>query len=124
MTQKKKRLTQRQKEERARIKRKLQEDGLLPPDKPRLNRKHFAAEVWAEFADMDAFTVGLYLHKAVGCMVGPDMKQVTPEEVGVLKLMKIAVETKKFMDRLKEEGRERYTVGEYIDAVVLPIIKL
>ena len=124
MTQKKKRLTQRQRDERARIKRKPRADGLLPPDKPRLNRKQFAAEVWAEFAGMDAFTASLYLHKAVGCMVGPDMKQVTPEEVGVLKLMKIAVETKKFMDRLKEEDRERYTVREYIDAVVLPIIKL
>lgn len=124
MTQKKKRLTQRQRDERARIKRKLQEDGILPPDKPRLNRKQFAAEVWAEFDKMDAFTASLYLHRAVGCMVGPDMKRVTPEEVGVLKLMKLAVETQKFMARLKEEGREQYTVGEYIETVVFPITNL
>ena len=124
MTRKEKPLTQRQKDERARIKRKLQADGFLPPDKPRLNRKQFAAEVWEEFTEMDAFTASLYLHRAVRCMVGPDMKRVTPEEVGVLKLMKLAVETRKFMDRLKEEGREQYTVGEYIETVVLPITKL
>lgn len=124
MTQKRKRLTQRQKEERARIKRKLQQDGLIPMDKPRLDRKKFAAEVLEEFDKMDAFTAGVYLRRAVDCMVAPDMERVTPEEVGVLKLIKIAVETKKFMDRLKEEDREQYTVGEYIDAVVLPITKL
>ena len=52
MAQKKKRLTQREKAERAAIKKKLREDGLLPPIKPRLNRKKFARETWAEF---DAF---------------------------------------------------------------------
>lgn len=49
MAAKKKRLTQREKAERARIKKKLQEDGVLPPDKPRLNRKEVAREVLAEF---------------------------------------------------------------------------
>ena len=42
----KKRLTQREKAERAAIKKQLQADGVLPPDKPRLNRKKFAREVW------------------------------------------------------------------------------
>lgn len=64
MTQKK-RLTQRQKTENARLKKHLQAEGILPPDKPRLNRKKFAAE-----------------------------------------------------------GRTQYTIGEYIDKVVLPITKL
>ena len=42
MAQKKKRLTQREKAERARAKKWAQENGLRPPDKPRLNRKKFA----------------------------------------------------------------------------------
>lgn len=123
MTQKK-RLTQRQKTENARLKKHLQAEGILPPDKLRLNRKKFAAEVWAEYEAMDALIAELYLYKAIGCMVGPDMKEVTPEQVGVLKLLKIAVETKKFMDDLAAEGRTQYTIGEYIDKVVLPITRL
>lgn len=123
MTQKK-RLTQRQKTEKARLKKHLQAEGILPPDKPRLNRKKFAVEVWAEYEAMDALIAELYLYKAIGCMVGPDMKEVTPEQVGVLKLLKIAVETKKFMDDLAAEGRTQYTIGEYIDKVVLPITRL
>lgn len=124
MAAKKKRLTQREKAERARIKKKLQEDGVLPPDKPRLNRKKFAREVLAQFGAMDAYSADLYLRQAIGCMVSPDMNRVTEEEVGVLKLLKIAVESEMFAKALKAEGRSQYTMGEYIEKVVLPILKL
>ena len=124
MAAKKKRLTQWEKAERARIKKKLQEDGVLPPDKPRLNRKKFAREVLAQFGAMDAYSADLYLRQAIGCMVSPDMNRVTEEEVGVLKLLKIAVESEKFAKALEAEGRIQYTMGEYIEKVVLPILKL
>lgn len=124
MAAKKKRLTQREKAERARIKKKLQEDGVLPPDKPRLNRKKFAREVLAQFGAMDAYSADLYLRQAIGCMVSPDMNRVTEEEVGVLKLLKIAVESERFAKALEAEGRIQYTMGEYIEKVVLPILKL
>ena len=124
MAAKKKRLTQREKDERARIKKKLQEDGVLPPDKPRLNRKKFAREVLAEFGAMDAYSADLYLRQAIGCMVSPDMNRVTEEEVGVLKLLKIAVESERFSKALEAEGRSQYTIGEYAEKVILPILKL
>ena len=127
MAQKKKRLTQREKAERAAIKKKLREDGLLPPIKPRLNRKKFARETWAEF---DAFykaepiRAELSLLKAIGFMVGPEMKEVSSEEVGVLKLLKLAVEYNAFLEKLETEGRTTYTYGELIDEVILPITNL
>lgn len=124
MAAKKKRLTQREKAERARIKKKLQEDGVLPPDKPRLNRKKFAREVLAEFGAMDAYSADLYLRQAIGCMVSPDMNRVTEEEVGILKLLKIAVESERFSKALEAEGRSQYTIGEYAEKVILPILKL
>ena len=124
MAAKKKRLTQREKAERARIKKKFQEDGVLPPDKPRLNRKKFAREVLAEFGAMDAYSADLYLRQAIGCMVSPDMNRVTEEEVGVLKLLKIAVESERFSKALEAEWRSQYTIGEYAEKVILPILKL
>lgn len=124
MAAKKKRLTQREKAERARIKKKLQEDGVLPPDKPRLNRKKFAREVLAQFGAMDAYSADLYLRQAIGCMVSPDMNRVTEEEVGVLKLLKIAVESERFAKALEAEGRSQYTMGEYAEKVIFPILKL
>ena len=113
MPTKKKRLTQREKAERAAIKKQLQADGVLPPDKPRLNRKKFAREVWKDFSEMDVYTADFYLRK-----------EVTSEQVGVLKLMKLAVETDRFMQQLKTEGREQYSIGEYVEKVYNPVMNL
>ena len=123
-TAKKKRLTQREKALNARVKKEMQEEGILPPDKPRLNRKKFAQEVIAEFENMDVLVADIYLRKAVYFMVSAEMKRVSAEQVGVLKLLKIAVESEKFMKSLEEEGREKYTIGEYSDKVIQPIRNL
>ena len=111
MAKKQKRMTQREKADRARMKKRLQEEGILPPDKPRLNRRAFAAEVIPEFEAMDIYEAAIYLRKAIDCTVSPTMHRVTSEDVGVLKLLKLAVETKKFMETLREEGRSEYTIG-------------
>lgn len=127
MTKKQKRLTQREKAERAVIKKQLQADGFLPPDKPRLNRGKFAREAWAAFEAFytsEPSRAALSLIKSIGFMVGPDMKKVTPEEVGVLKLLKLAVEYNAFLRKLESEGRTKYTYGELIDEVILPITNL
>ncbi len=96
---KKKRLTQREKRLRAEAKKELQAEGKIPPDKPRLNRKKFAEEVLAEFHEMGGIEDVLYIYKAIACMVGPKMPKITAEQVGVLKMLKIAVETKNFTRR-------------------------
>lgn len=124
MAEKRKRLTQREKAERARIKKKLQADGILPPDKPRLNRRKFAAEVVSEFQSMDVLTADFYLRRSLWVMVSEDMQEVTPEQVGVLKLMKIAVETQRFMKKLEAEGRTKYSIKEFYNEVVWPVEKL
>lgn len=120
----KKRLTQREKAERAAIKKQLQADGVLPPDKPRLNRKKFAREVWEDFSEMDVYTADFYLRKAIMATVGPELHEVTSEQVGILKLMKLAVETDRFMQQLKTEGREQYSIGEYVEKVYNPVMNL
>lgn len=117
----KKRLTQREKAERAAIKKQLQADGVLPPDKPRLNRKKFAREVWEDFSEMDVYTADFYLRKAIMATVGPELHEVTSEQVGILKL---AVETDRFMQQLKKEGREQYSIGEYVEKVYNPVMNL
>ena len=57
-------------------------------------------------------------------MVGPDMRTVSPEEVGVFKLLKLAVEYNAFLKKLEAEGREKYNYGELIDEVILPVTRL
>jgi hypothetical protein len=122
-----KRMTQREKKLRVEVRQELREKGILPPVKPKLNRKKFAAQVIGEFNELlrtDAIRAELCLIKAIGCMVGKDMKEVSPEQVGVLKLLKIAVDTNTYMKALEDEGIETYTLGDYIDKVVSPVWKL
>lgn len=120
-----KKMTVREKADRAAIKKDLQERGILPPDKPKLNRKKFAKEVLSEWkAAEEKGNLSLYLYKAVFNMVGENMREVTPEQIGVLKALKIALETRKFMKDLEAEGRSQYTVGEYADKVFIPILRL
>ena len=49
MPAKSKRLTNKEKALKAKVKKELQEQGLLPPDKPRLNRRKFAKEAAEQF---------------------------------------------------------------------------
>ena len=127
MPTKKKRLTQREKAERAAAKKRLQARGVLPPDKPRLNRKKFAQETWAEWTALlaeDRLRAAMALCRAVSFTTAPELLEVTPEQVGILKAIKIAVEYEKFLRKLEAEGRSDYTVGELADEVILPVWNL
>ena len=54
----------------------------------------------------------------------PELLEVTPEQVGILKAMKIAVEYEKFLQKLEAEDRSDYSIGELADEVILPVWKL
>lgn len=127
MATKKKRLTQRERAERAAAKKRLQARGVLPPDKPRLNRKKFAQETWAEWTALLAenrLRAAMALCRAVSFTTDPELLEVTPEQVGILKAMKIAVEYEKFLQKLEAEDRSDYSIGELADEVILPVWKL
>ena len=109
------------------MKKELQAEGVLPPDKPRLNRKKFARETWAEweeFLKRDPILAEVRLLRAVEFMAGPEVPKITPEQIGVFKVLKIAIELDKFFRRLEAEGRKQYTIGEIADEVFLPVWKL
>lgn len=127
MTAKRKRMTQREKDLRARTKKELQEQGVLPPDKPRLNRKKFVQETWSEFQwflKRDPIRAQWTLLRAIGFLMGPELPEVTAEQVGICKLLKVAVEYDRFLARLEAEGRKDYSIGELVDEVVMPVWKL
>ena len=124
MATKKKRLTQRERAERAAAKKRLQARGVLPPDKPRLNRKKFAQETWAEWTALLAENRLGAACRAVSFTTAPELLEVTPEQVGILKAMKIAVEYEKFLQKLEAEDRSDYSIGELADEVILPVWKL
>ena len=122
-----KKLTAKEKRLRAETRKRLRADGILPPKKSPLNRKKFAAQVLEDKAKSSSL-YDLYLNhvpNAISCMIaGHDIIGVTPEMVGVFKVLRIALDEQAFFERLKEEGRSSYTYEELFEEVVTPIIKL
>lgn len=121
-TKKYKRMTNREKEERKRFKKILQEDGILPPDKPRLNRKKFAQEVCDEWKD---YSLGDYVKLNTFIIVLEMMTNsgrygsISKEDLGILKLKKCAM----VLDQKLQENGNRMAIEQIIE-VLEPIWKL
>lgn len=118
-----KKLTNAEKRANKEFRAELREKGILPPIKPRLNRKKFAQEVcgeWEENGDI------FYLVEALGCMIpsGEYDIKITPEQIGALKVMKLAIEIKKFKEDLRAKGETQYKLGDYYKEVIAPILEL
>ncbi len=118
----KKRLTSREKRSNARIKKELQAEGVLPPDKPKLNRKKFIEEAMNEWnsRDKDVFVWELYLAEAFSLMLGHVEKRslrTSLEAVGAAKVLKLALRLREFSKKLQGEGRDKYTAGEKYEFV-------
>lgn len=118
----KKRLTSREKRSNARIKKELQAEGVLPPDKPKLNRKKFIEEAMNEWnsRDKDVFVWELYLAEAFSLMLGHVEKRslrTSLEAVGAAKVLKLALRLREFLKKLQGEGRDKYTAGEKYEFV-------
>ena len=121
MAKTQKRLTQREKRERAMVKRELQEARILPPDKPRLNRKRFKEEVqaaWDSEMNLAALSDALLLSRAITWMLADVPSQlVTPEQIGLLKAMKIALELKRMYQQADGDGPGRFTMKDEYDHI-------
>ena len=100
----------------------LQAEGVLPPDKPKLNRKKFIEEAMNEWnsRDKDVFVWELYLAEAFSLMLGHVEKRslrTSLEAVGAAKVLKLALRLREFSKKLQGEGRDKYTAGEKYEFV-------
>lgn len=105
-------MTKKERKELAKVKKRLQAEGVLPPDKPRLNRKKFAREVneeWEELEIGGITDISLILNVLAMMTRSGEYGGITSENIGILKLKKCVVEIKKAM---QVEQRGCFTVGE------------
>lgn len=120
-----KRLTNKEKAWNKEFKQQMIASGLIPPPKKKLNRKKFVKEVRAEYKEHIKTFVDLdYLMEAIAYMLPSEHEQITSEEVGVCKVLKMAVEIKKYKEALLEAGEEKYNLMELYKEVIDPIRKL
>ena len=110
-----KKMTAREKAARAEAKKRLQAEGILPPNKPRLNYKTFCAEARALWHDNLECPDMAYIQRAMTIM----MAQIRPsaQTVGVAKVVLIAREYERFEAEKKAAGEKTYAVKELFDRI-------
>lgn len=113
-------MTEREKKERARIRKELRKQGLIPPVKKRLDRKQFCAEAREILRSESFYELTLYLTWAFGEMMahGEIPESLDKEAVGAAKVLKLAKARRDFEKRRRENGESnRYTLDELYEAV-------
>lgn len=118
----KRKLTKREKKANAAFKKEMQEKGILPPDKPRLNREKYIKEAVEEWSgrNVDCMIWDIYLERATNWMIGHVERRGlrrSLEAVGAAKVLKIAVRLEKFSRELKEKGQTQYKLNEEYDYI-------
>lgn len=110
-------MSNKERKERQRIRKKLREQGLLPPVKPRVNRKKYAEEIMQILHGDDR--PSLYEIASVLQFFLPSSKDVkiTDEQMTALRIIHLANEDKLFKQRLSDQGRSCYNMVEWYNAV-------
>ena len=111
----KKRLTNKEKQARADLKRRMQEQGVIPPDKPRLNRKKFVEEAKKEWNERssDCYVWDYYFMEAITymlCKTEGTSLRVSLEAVGAAKVLKLALRLREFSEGVRQKGEHEYKV--------------
>lgn len=114
---KKKKLTNREKKDRAEFKKQMQEKGILPPDKPKLNRKKFIEEAREEWngRDSECYIWEGYLMVAMSYMLMQRegmSSRASLEAVGVAKVLKVAIRLREFSKMVREKGENEYKLTD------------
>lgn len=120
MTAKVKKMTAREKKERAEAREWLREKGVLPPKKKPLNRKKFCEEAREILGAEGGMEFDIYIRWAL-CEVMERREwpegTLSAEAVGAAKVVRLAKARMDFEAAKREAGAERYTFGELMAAV-------
>lgn len=117
-----KKLTNAEKKRRAQVKKQLQAEGILPPDKPRLNRKKYieeSLEIWNEKSVKLGYAQEFWLLTSVMLLIkNRDRKlNYTPENIGVAKVLRMAIRLFEFEEKIRQEGRTEYKITEQYEYI-------
>lgn len=113
-------MTAREKKDRARCRKELRAEGVLPPKKRPLNRKAFCNRARSELEKHDGYDFILYLYWALSEMLEkqdfsrPGAVCYSLEAVGAAKVVLLAA---KRMEFEKEKAGQPFTRGELFEAV-------
>lgn len=107
-----------QREERpGEFKKQMQEKGILPLDKPKLNRKKFIEEAREEWngRDSECYIWEHYLMEAMSYMLTQRegmSSRASLEAVGAAKVLKVAIRLREFSEMVRAKGENEYKLTD------------
>lgn len=102
-------MSDRQKKERATIRKDLRARGMIPPTKKPLNRKKYIQEAEQDVdKTLDGIAYGHYMSIGISLVLAWNHDHPTLEGVGIAKAMKIACEVKRLLAEKGEGGSCTY----------------
>ena len=117
-SKKPRKLTEREKKERAEIRARLRAEGLLPPTKKALNHKKFIEAAEKLYKTEDLLDMVPYIYWALAEMMRHGGGRLYKEAVGAAKVLLLAKQRKEFEESQRKPGQSlTYTVGELYEAV-------
>ena len=118
---KSRRLTMREKKLNAELKKKWQEEGIIPPDKPKLDRKRFIQEAMDGWNSREPDAIwDIYIYRAIGIMMGHSERRSlrrSLEAVGAAKILKTAMRLREFHEKNRAEGKTEYRMMDEYDYI-------
>ena len=119
MAKKYKKMTQKEKAVNKKIRDQLRADGVLPPVKPKLNRKKYVEETREAWNVQSDYKMRMYLTSAISVVLGlkDSQHRVSPEAIGAAKVLRIAIRLMEFENELEKEGRTTYKVSEQYEYI-------
>ncbi len=118
---KSRRLTMREKKLNAELKKKWQEEGIIPPDKPKLDRKKFIQEAMDGWNSREPDIMwDNYIYRSIGLMLGHSERRslrCSLEAVGAAKILKMAMRLREFHEKVRAEGKTEYLVMDEYDYI-------
>lgn len=119
---KQKRLTIKEKKLNSQVKRELQEEGILPPNKPKLNRKKYIKEAEAawENRDKNMYLWEYYLMRGIYLVMMQKegrSNRSSMEAVGAAKVLFLALRIREFEEIQKAKGTNEVKAGHYYDYI-------
>lgn len=107
-------MTKKEIKRRAAIKKELQDKGIIPPDKPRLNRKKFIDDVTKEWEARPVTAWEMYMIRSIYWALSHYDKKtfrISETAVAAAKILKATMELAKLHEGKKRNG-EHVTVGD------------
>ena len=117
-----KRMSKREKVILAKAKRELQKEGILPPNKPKLNRKKYIKEAEAawDWRDKNMFGWEYYLLRGIYLVMMHREGRSTRSSlaaVGAAKVLNLALRIREFEEMLKARGEHEFKTEDYYNYI-------